>query len=156
MLPERLSGELCSLREGVDRLTMTAWITLDPELEVVETRLSESVIRSRKRLTYDQVKEACIDLERACGPSWEADCDAGRGPAVSRSLTARRLGRGALNLDTDETEFVFEEDGRPVDARRYAHHDAHRMIEEFMLLANEAVARLLHPQEDPLHLPHPR
>jgi ribonuclease R len=59
---------------------------------------------------------------------------------VSRTLTRKRLGRGALNLDTDETEFIFAEDGRPVDARRYAHHDAHRMIEEFMLLANEAVA----------------
>ncbi|BDU72189.1 ribonuclease R family protein [Mesoterricola silvestris] len=142
MLPERLSGELCSLREGVDRLTMTAWITLDEQLRVRETRLSESVIRSRRRLTYDQVKEACIDSAQA------RRMDMGRDVAemldealrVSRSLTEKRLGRGALNLDTDETEFVFGEDGRPVDARRYAHHDAHRMIEEFMLLANEAVA----------------
>ena len=165
MLPERLSGELCSLREGVDRLTMTAWMTLDADLEVIETRLSESVICSRKRLTYDQVKQACIDndrpLRKELGPEvCEMLEDALR---VSRSLTRIRLGRGALNLDSEETEFVFDAEGRPVDARRYAHHDAHRMIEEFMLLANEAVARFftrkqiptlyrVHDNPDPLKL----
>jgi ribonuclease R len=143
MLPERLSGELCSLQEGLDRLTLTAWITLDRDLEVVETRLSESVIRSRRRLSYDQVKEACMDgarpVREALGP--EACAMLEEALKVSRGLTRIRLGRGALDLDTEETEFLFDAEGRPVDARRYPHHDAHRMIEEFMLLANEAVAR---------------
>jgi ribonuclease R len=165
MLPERLSGELCSLREGVDRLTMTAWMTLDKHLEVVETRLSESVIRSRKRLTYDQVKEACLDEAKPLRKELGAEVCAMLDEAlkVSRSLTRIRLGRGALNLDSEETEFIFDEEGRPVDARRYAHHDAHRMIEEFMLLANEAVARFftrkkiptiyrIHDNPDPLKL----
>jgi len=143
MIPERLSGDLCSLREGVDRLTMTAWMTISPELEVMETRLTESVIRSAKRLTYDEVKEACIDLskrkraeldEPLCGLLDEA-------LVLSRRLTQIRLGRGAMNLDTEEAEFIFDEEGRPIDARRYPRHDAHRMIEEFMLLANETVAR---------------
>jgi len=142
MLPERLSGELCSLREGVDRLTMTAWITLSPDLEVVETRLCESVIRSRRRLTYDQVKQASLDLDRPLRKELGGEVCALLDEAlkVSRSLTRIRLGRGALNLDSEETEFIFDAEGRPVDARRYPHHDAHRMIEEFMLLANEAVA----------------
>ncbi|BDU76317.1 ribonuclease R family protein [Mesoterricola sediminis] len=165
MLPERLSGELCSLREGVDRLTLTAWMTLSPALEVVETRFSESVIRSRKRLTYDQVKAACMDGDRAVRAWMGEDVAAMLEEAlrVSRSLTAIRLGRGALNLDSEETEFVFDEEGRVKDARRYAHHDAHRMIEEFMLLANEAVARFftrrklatiyrVHDVPDPLKL----
>lgn len=143
MIPERLSGDLCSLRERVDRLTMTAWMTISPDLEVVETRLSESVICSAKRLTYDEVKDACIDLskrkraelgEPLCGLLDEA-------LVLSRRLTQVRLGRGAMNLDTEEAEFIFDEEGRPVDARRYPRHDAHRMIEEFMLLANETVAR---------------
>ena len=165
MLPERLSGELCSLREGVDRLTMTAWMTLNDDLEVVETRLTESVIRSRRRLTYDQVKEACIDQLPARRQDLGTDVCAMLAEAleVSRRLTRIRLGRGALNLDSEETEFVFDEEGRPVDARRYAHHDAHRMIEEFMLLANETVARFftrkqiptiyrIHDNPDPLKL----
>lgn len=165
MLPERLSGELCSLREGVDRLTLTAWITLGPRLDVVETRFSESVIRSRRRLAYDEVKEACLDLSRPKREALGADLCAMLDEAlrVSRALTARRLGRGALNLDTEETEFVFDAEGRPVDARKYARHDAHRMIEEFMLLANEAVATFftrrklpsiyrIHDEPDPLKL----
>jgi ribonuclease R len=165
MIPERLSGDLCSLREGVDRLTMTAWMTLSPDLQVVETRLCESVIRSAKRLTYDEVKEACIDLSA----SKRAELGEGlctfldEALVLSRRLTQARLGRGAMNLDTEEAEFLFDAEGRPVDARRYPRHDAHRMIEEFMLLANETVARFftrkkipaiyrIHDEPDPLKL----
>jgi ribonuclease R len=165
MIPERLSGDLCSLREGVDRLTMSAWMTVSPDLEVIETRFSESVIRSRKRLTYDEVKEACLDLSKrkraelgdeVCGLLDQC-------LVLSRQLTVKRMGRGALALETEETEFVFDAEGRPVDARKYGHHEAHTMIEEFMLLANEAVARFfsrrkipaiyrIHDEPDPLKL----
>jgi len=165
MLPERLSGELCSLREGVDRLTLTAWMTLAQDLEVLETRLTESVIHSRKRLTYDQVKTACIDLDkRKRGEIGEDVCTMlDQALVLSRRLTQARLGRGALNLDTEETEFLFSDEGLPVDARPYPRHDAHKMIEEFMLLANEAVATFftrkkiptiyrIHDEPDPLKL----
>ncbi|GLH67832.1 ribonuclease R family protein [Geothrix edaphica] len=165
MIPDRLSGDLCSLREGVDRLTMTAWMTISPDLEVVETRLSESVIRSAKRLTYDEVKEACIDLSpRKRAELGEPLCALlDESLVLSRRLTEIRLGRGALNLDTEEAEFIFDAEGRPVDARRYPRHDAHRMIEEFMLLANETVAQFftrkkiptiyrIHDEPDPLKL----
>ncbi|HEY3401221.1 MAG TPA: VacB/RNase II family 3'-5' exoribonuclease [Geothrix sp.] len=165
MIPDRLSGDLCSLREGVDRLTMTAWMTISPDFEVVETRLSESVIRSAKRLTYDEVKEACIDLStRKRAELGEGLCALlDESLVLSRRLTEIRLGRGAMNLDTEEAEFIFDAEGRPVDARRYPRHDAHRMIEEFMLLANETVARFftrkkipsiyrIHDEPDPLKL----
>jgi ribonuclease R len=165
MIPERLSGDLCSLREGVDRLTMTAWMTISPELEVVDTRLSESVIRSAKRLTYDEVKEACIDRSGRKRAELGEDLCAMLEEALvlSRQLTKVRMGRGAMNLDSEEAEFIFDEEGRPVDARRYPRHDAHRMIEEFMLLANETVARYftrkkipciyrIHDEPDPLKL----
>lgn len=142
MLPDRLSSELCSLLEGVDRLTMTAWMTISPDLEIIETRLAESVIRSRKRLTYDHVKGACLDLDgRTRHELGEDICQMlDQALVLSRRLTEHRIGRGALDLDTEETEFLFE-DGRPIDAKRYERHDVHRMIEEFMLLANEAVAK---------------
>jgi ribonuclease R len=165
MLPERLSGELCSLREGVDRLTLTAWITLAEDLEVLETRFTESVIKSRRRLTYDQVKTACLDLDKRTRAELGEDvCEMlDQCLVLSRRLTAARLARGAMNLDTKETDFLFDEQGLPVDARPYPHHDAHKMIEEFMLLANEAVARFftrrklptiyrVHDEPDPLKL----
>ncbi|WP_243288659.1 ribonuclease R family protein [Geothrix terrae] len=165
MIPDRLSGDLCSLREGVDRLTMTAWMTISPELDVVETRLSESVIRSARRLTYDEVKEASIDLSTRKRADLGEDLCAllDESLVLSRRLTEARLGRGAMNLDTEEAEFIFDAEGRPVDARRYPRHDAHRMIEEFMLLANETVAQFftrkkvptiyrIHDEPDPLKL----
>ena len=165
MIPERLSGDLCSLREKVDRLTMTAWMTIAPSMEVIETRFSESVIHSRKRLTYDDVKHACLDDDRKkqaeLGPELMAMLN--EALAVSRSLTAKRLERGAMNLDTIEIKFEFGEDGRVTDAQPYERHDAHKMIEEFMLLANEAVASFftrkklptmyrIHDNPDPLKL----
>ena len=170
MLPDRLSSELCSLKEGVDRLTMTAWMVISPQLEVVETRMAESVIKSRHRLTYDQVKEACIPTGAAkeaksktkgsaappkpnTAARQQLGEDVGKmldaALALSRCLTKKRLGRGALNLDTEETEFIFDEAGSPIDARRYERHDAHRMIEEFMLLANEAVAKYFSRRKSP-------
>ena len=165
MLPERLSGELCSLREGVDRLTLTAWITLAKDLEIVETRFTESVIRSRRRLTYDQVKLACLDLDKRTRAGIGEDvCEMlDQALVLSRRLTQARLARGAMNLDTQETEFLFDEQGLPVDARPYPRHDAHKLIEEFMLLGNEAVARFfsrrklptiyrIHDEPDPLKL----
>ncbi len=119
MLPERLSSELCSLQPNLDRLTMTAWMTLAPDLRVVETRFSESVIHSRHRLTYDQVKAACLDQEPAARALLgdEACTMLEEALVLSRRLTAQRLGRGAMNLDTKETDFVFDEAGKPVDAR---------------------------------------
>jgi ribonuclease R len=165
MLPDRLSSELCSLKEGVDRLTMTAWITISPQLEVIEKRFSNSIINSRKRLTYGQVKEACINLDgRARHEIGEDICRMlDQALALSRRLTEKRLERGALMLESEETEYVFDEKGLPIDARRYEIHDAHTMIEEYMLMANEAVAQhftqkncpsifRIHEEPDPLKL----
>ncbi len=165
MIPDRLSGDLCSLREGVDRLTMTAWVTISPELEMVETRFSESVIHSKKRLTYDEVKEASLDLSgRKRAELGDEVCTLlDQCLVLSRQLTTQRLNRGALAFESEETEFIFDEESRPVDARKYGHHEAHTMVEEFMLLANEAVARFftrkeiptiyrIHDEPDPLKL----
>jgi ribonuclease R len=165
MIPDRLSGDLCSLREGVDRLTMTAWMTISPELEITETRFTESVIHSTKRLTYDEVKEASLDLsERKRAELGESVCELlDQCLVLSRQLTIKRMNRGALAFESEETQFIFDEEGRPVDACKYAHHDAHTMIEEFMLFANEAVARFftrkkiptiyrIHDEPDPVKL----
>jgi len=165
MLPDRLSSELCSLKEGVDRLTMTAWMTISPQLEVIEKRFSNSIINSRKRLTYGQVKEACINLDsRARHEIGEDVCQMlDQALVLSRRLTEKRLERGALMLESEETEYIFDEKGIPIDAKRYEIHDAHTMIEEYMLMANEAVAQhftqkncpsifRIHEEPDPLKL----
>lgn len=165
MIPERLSGDLCSLREGVDRLTLTAWITLSPQFDITHTSFSESVIHSRKRLTYNDVRDACIDKQPALraelGPELCQMLETGL--ELAQGLKALRLARGAVNLDSEETEFHFDENGKVNRANPYDRHNAHKMIEEFMLLANEAVARYfndkkistifrIHDEPDPIKL----
>lgn len=151
MIPERLSGDLCSLREGVDRLTLTAWITLSPQFDITHTSFSESVIHSRKRLTYNDVRDACIDKQPALraelGPELCQMLETGL--ELAQGLKALRLARGAVNLDSEETEFHFDENGKVNRANPYDRHNAHKMIEEFMLLANEAVARYFNDKKIP-------
>jgi ribonuclease R len=151
MIPERLSGDLCSLREGVDRLTLTAWITLSPQFDITHTSFSESVIHSRKRLTYNDVRDACIDKQPALraelGPELCQMLETGL--KLAEGLKALRLARGAVNLDSEETEFHFDEEGKVNRANPYERHNAHKMIEEFMLLANEAVARYFNDKKIP-------
>jgi len=151
MIPDRLSGDLCSLREGVDRLTLTAWITISPQFDISHTSFSESVIHSRKRLTYNDVRDACIDKQPAIratlGPELCHMLEIGL--QVAEGLKILRLKRGAVNLDTEETEFHFDEKGKVIRANPYERHNAHKMIEEFMLLANEAVARFFNDKKVP-------
>jgi len=143
MLPERLSNGICSLNPGVDRLVLVAEMAFDRE----GTRLQESfypaVINSRERLTYTRVQEF---LDR--GIPWPA-----RDPAVfpqlqamaelTRSLNRRRQARGSLDFELPEAQILLDEDGRPVEIRKAPRLFAHRLIEEFMLAANEAVAAFL-------------
>lgn len=145
MLPELLSGKLCSLIEGENRLTVTVWIMLTKNFNVIKTRFTKSIINSRKQLTYNQVKEACLDRLEPLRENLGTDICQMLEHAlhVSRNLTKIRIKRGALNIASEEAEFIFDDNGRPIDIRRHTHNDAHRMIEEFMLLANEAVANFL-------------
>lgn len=151
MIPDRLSGDLCSLREKVDRLTLTAWITLTEQFDIAHTRFSETVIHSARRLTYNDVRDACIarspEKRQDLGPALCMMLE--EGLRLAEGLRQLRLTRGAMNLDSEETEFKFDATGKVCAAQPYERHDAHKMIEEFMLLANEAVARFFNEKEVP-------
>ena len=139
MLPERLSGELCTLAPGQDRLTLSVLVTIDGAGRVLAAEICESAIRSRARLTYPQV-QAAIDGEGDAGPAgdWVDLLTAMR--ALSRRLKARRLDRGALDFDLPEPRVDLDAEGRPVRLGRRPRLKSHQLIEEFMLAANEAVA----------------
>ena len=147
MLPEVLSDELCSLVPGEDRLTMSLFMTLRGG-RIVDHRLCRAVIRSHARLTYDAVNRF-----------WGGDTAAVPEevqPAlrdmlrVSHALRARRMEAGCLELDLPETEFVLDEEGVPTDVYCVQRGEAERMIEDFMLAANETVAMLARTTETPL------
>jgi ribonuclease R len=149
MLPPALSDHLCSLRPDVPRLTVTAWLEMDMDGgDVHGVKLEETVIRSRRRFTYEEVQELLEgkSVPRVDGPTKEAVLNMGR---LFKALHRMRLRRGALDLDAPEFKVVLGPEGEPVAIEKRARVDSHRLIEEFMLAANEAVARTLHKARAP-------
>jgi len=138
MLPERLSNGVCSLNPGVDRLTHSVFIHFDKNGTVKSARFARSVIRSAHRLTYKQaysiLKSSPGDkLAERLHLSWE----------LAALLRRKRFEHGALDLDFPEVKVWVDKDGRPVRLERVENDESHQLIEEFMLAANEAVAREL-------------
>jgi len=141
MLPERLSTDLCSLRPGEDRPAMTVEIEVDANGDMVRTAFYRSVIHSRHRLTYDQV-QALFNGSDATLKARLSDVvePLNQLRDLARVLRRRRLRQGALDLDIPEPQVVFDAQGRAVDIRYYPRFESHQLVEECMLLANEAVA----------------
>jgi len=144
MLPEALSNGICSLNPTVDRLTLTAEMLFDRQGERLESRFYPSVIRSRARLTYTEVaamldgnEPATIARHAELHPHLQVMAD------LAARLTAMRRRRGSLDFDLPEAEILLDLRGRPESIVRAERNLAHRLIEEFMLAANEAVAAFL-------------
>lgn len=142
MLPEALSNGICSLNPDVDRLCMVADLTMTEAGKTVNTELYEAVMRSHARLTYEEVAVMMGEREgevRDAHRFWQARH---LSPAVelSKKLNARRAERGSIDLDVPESFVTLGEDHLPVRIAPRGRLWAHRLIEEFMLAANEAVA----------------
>ncbi|MDX2175515.1 MAG: ribonuclease R [Candidatus Sumerlaeia bacterium] len=150
MLPNRLSSDLCSLRPGEDRLTLTAVIEFDRSGSRVRTEFHESAIRSAHRTNYAEIQKL-LDGDDALRLQYEGIHDELRELlALTRLMRKRRFERGALNLDIPELEVVFDQAGRVADLRFYPRYESHQLIEECMLAANEAVADFLTERGAPL------
>ncbi|HWV39549.1 MAG TPA: ribonuclease R [Vulgatibacter sp.] len=139
MLPERLSNGICSLNPGEDRLCTVCDLALDAEGRPVEAQIYEGVMRSHARCTYEQVAEV---LAGRTPPELKAlEEDLLLAGELARELRRQRTLRGALDFDLPEAKAVLDEHMLPTAIVRRERNDAHRLIEEFMLAANEAVAR---------------
>jgi ribonuclease R len=139
MLPERLSNGICSLNPAVDRLCMVADLVIDANGEVKAAEVYEGVMRSAARCTYNEVARV-LDGERVpqrerfrAGFELMAELQA--------KLTAMRARRGSIDFDLPEAKIVLAEDGQVEAIEKRPRNRAHRIVEEFMLAANEAVAR---------------
>ena len=144
MLPERLSNGVCSLNPGVDRLTHSVFVQFDKHGEVKSTRFARSVIRSAHRLTYKQayaiLTASPVDrLGERLHVAWE----------LAALLRRKRFQHGSLDLDFPEVKVWLDKQGRPVRLERVENDESHQLIEEFMLAANEAVARELKKRASP-------
>ena len=140
MLPERLSADLCSLRPHEDRRCVTVELPFDGDLHPGEPSFYRSAIRSRERLTYGHAEAILAGRERASDEVTEALRLA---ELLTRELRRRRYRRGALRIETGETAFAFDGDGGVDRAWIEAEPLAHALVEELMIVANEAVGGLL-------------
>lgn len=136
MLPEGLSNELCSLKPEVERLTKCAEFLLADDGRVLSTHLYSAVIRSQRRYTYGEALE--ILRRSPVGPLEMMLHTAHR---LAQQLRKARFAAGALQLDAPEIKIRLDAEGRVVRLDELANDESHQLIEEFMLLANEAVAR---------------
>jgi len=141
MLPERLSSGICSLNPKVDRLTMSALMEVDRRGRVVNYKLRETVIRSDERMTYTDVNKLLTHADPQLAMRYAGLHDLFKTmEELARILIKMRERRGAIDFNLPEAIFEFDDEGRVAGVLRADRNIAHRIIEEFMLLANETVA----------------
>lgn len=145
MLPEALSNELCSLKPGVDRLTKCVEFHITNEGEVVRRKFYAAVIHSKKRYSYEEAM-AVLQGNRPRGVIERMVVDAGK---LAQKIRRRRFKAGALELDFPETKIRLDDKGKVKRIERTTNDESHQLIEEFMLLANEAVAMRLNKLRRP-------
>ncbi|MFM2330827.1 MAG: hypothetical protein RLZZ26_334, partial [Candidatus Parcubacteria bacterium] len=137
MLPEVLSNDLCSLKPDEDRLAVSAVFTLDKDANIVDTWFGETVIHSAKRFTYENAQEV---LDTGTGP---LHAELSTLLALSKKIRERRVVKGAVEFDTAEVKIELDAEGKPTAVRLKERKATMLLIEDFMLLANEAVAKHL-------------
>ncbi len=150
MLPEKLSNGLCSLNPKVDRLCMVADMEISDEGKLRRTQIYPAVMHSHARLTYDEVWQALQDEDQASDNIRPVLAHVKELYALYRVLRARREQRGALDFDTVETRIEFDDNRKIERIVPVVRNDAHKLIEECMLMANVATARYLSRFEMPI------
>ena len=150
MLPPALSSGICSLKAGADRLARTALLEINRKGKVERTKLFRSVIRSDARLTYTEVGRILVDGNASVIGKYPETIEPLRTmEELTHILMDRRRARGSLDFELPETEILLDQRNMPTDIRRADRTIAHRMIEEFMIAANEAVAGYLRERKFP-------
>jgi ribonuclease R len=143
MLPEELSNGVCSLKPREDRLVMSALLEMDSAGEVIAAEFTPGVIRSAERMTYTNVNRV-LQGDAEMLERYAALADRFRDMRdLALLLNERRTQRGSIDFDLPEPLLVFDEKGAMTSIARSERNIAHRLIEEFMLAANRAVARFL-------------
>ena len=137
MLPERLSNGVCSLNPNEDKLTFSAVFEMDDEATVKRQWFGKTIIHSNKRFAYEQAQEI---IESGSG---EFSDELVKLNELARKLRKDRFANGAINFETIEVKFRLDEKGKPLEVYPKERKDAHKLIEEFMLLANKKVAEFI-------------
>ncbi len=137
MLPERLSNGICSLRPNEDKLTFSCVFEMDDNAKVIDYWIGRSIIRSDRRFTYEEAQEI---IEGAEGDFKEEILNL---DILAKKIRKERLKKGAIEFDRFEVKFEIDDKGKPLSVYFKRSLDAHKLIEEFMLLANKKVATFI-------------
>lgn len=141
MLPKKLSNGICSLNPKVDRLTLSCIMEVNRQGKVVNHTIAQSVIKTNERMTYTDVTKILRDNDVELIERYKDLVDDFKAmEELCKILRKKRLDRGAIDFDFEECKIILDEKGKPIDIKPYERAIANRMIEEFMLLANETVA----------------
>ena len=150
MLPRRLSNGICSLNEGQDRLALSCIMTIDQKGKVLDHVIAETVIRVDRRMTYTSVKKILEEQDAEESARYEELVPMfQRMQELAGLLRERRRARGSIDFDFPETKVILDEKGEPVEILPYDRNTATKIIEDFMLIANETVAEDYFWQELP-------
>lgn len=141
MIPHKLSNGICSLNQGVDRLALSCMMDINEKGEIVKHKICESVINVTRRMSYTSVHKIIEEKDEAerkeyeeLIPMFELMYE------LADILHARREKRGSIDFDFPEAKIILDEKGKPIDVKEYERTQANRIIEEFMLAANQTVA----------------
>lgn len=150
MLPHGLSNGICSLNEGEDRLTLSCIMTFDETGRITDHRIAESVIRVDRRMSYTDVDRIITQRDEETMRRYQDFVDLFfLMKELADLLRDRRNKRGSIDFDFPETKVTLDQEGHPVDIRPYERNPAMKIIEDFMLAANETVAQDYYWQSSP-------
>lgn len=142
MLPHKLSNGICSLNQGENRLALSCIVTVNTEGKVMDYRIVETVICVDRRMTYTSVKKILEDKdEEECNKYKEFVPMFEKMAELAAILRKNRKKRGSIDFDFPETKILLDAEGHPIQIKPYERNTATKLIEEFMLLANETVAQ---------------
>ncbi|MBD1383537.1 ribonuclease R [Metabacillus arenae] len=145
MIPHRLSNGICSLNPKVNRFTLSCEMEVDPNGDVVHHEIFQSVIKTTERMTYSDVNKILVDKEEEVRERYERLVPMfERMEELAEVLRNKRMRRGAIDFDFKEAKVIVDEEGKPQEVVLRERSVAERLIEEFMLLANETVAEHFH------------
>ena len=142
MLPHKLSNGICSLNQGVDRLALSCLMTINDKGEVTDYQIAETVICVDRRMSYTSVKRILEDKDEAERKEYETLVPMFElMEQLAAVLRQKRHKRGSIDFDFAESKIVLDENGHPIDIKPYERNVATKIIEDFMLIANETVAQ---------------
>ncbi len=142
MLPHQLSNGICSLNQGVERLALSCIMTITPEGEITDHKIAETVICVDRRMNYTDVAKILTDKDESVIQEYEAlvpmfqDME-----KLAKILRKKRKKRGSIDFDFPESKIILDKEGHPIDIKPYDRNVATKIIEDFMLAANETIAQ---------------